>query len=277
MATNRFETGAAIFALREAGPGGPRATLLLLHGLGDSGRAFAEAFGDARLAGLRLLAPDMPGHGDSAGLAPAGIGLDDYVAALRRLLDARAAGAVILAGHSLGGAVATLLAAADPRVRGLVNVEGNLTEADLFLSGRAVAADAGGRFPAWFARLRRESSWRRSMAQHVSNRRYYESLVRCAPAAFLRAARELAARTQPDAGTGPGEFAARYLALAIPRLFCLGGTCPAGTRALLAARGEAVRVFPDAGHGVMVDAPAAFYGVLREFVDSVLAVGEGRP
>ena len=270
----RFDALPVAFVLRETEPCAPRAILLLLHGLGDSGRAFAEAFDDERLADLHLLAPDMPGHGGSVDLAAGDTGLDDYVTALRRLLDARAAGDVLLAGHSLGGDVATLLAAADPRVRGLVNVEGNLTEADLFLSGRAVAADAEGRFAAWFDRLRRESTWRRPMARHASNRRYFESLTRCSPAAFRRAARELHDRTRPAGGADTGEFAARYLGLAVPRLFCHGDTCPAATRAFLARHGEAVRAFPGAGHGVMVDVPVDFYGALREFADAVLAGGK---
>ncbi|RSN61396.1 alpha/beta hydrolase [Amycolatopsis sp. WAC 04182] len=87
--------------------------MVLLHALGSGSGTWAD-FG-ARLAGRRVLAVDLPGHGDSAhaerySLAAMADGVAD-------LLGERAD----LVGHSLGGRVAVLLAQRLPgRVRRLV-------------------------------------------------------------------------------------------------------------------------------------------------------------
>ena len=86
--------------------------LVLLHGFGAQKDAWL-GFADALPSGRRLLIPDLPGHGGS----DAGPG--DYGA--RRLADevgawlaATDSGPVDLAGNSLGGLVATLVAAEAP-------------------------------------------------------------------------------------------------------------------------------------------------------------------
>ena len=68
--------------------------------------------------GARLLAPDLPGFGESP--APEGFvpSIPAYAQALRDFLRAVGAEEAVLVGHSLGGAVAT--EAAEERTRGLV-------------------------------------------------------------------------------------------------------------------------------------------------------------
>ena len=68
---------------------------------------------------LRMIAVDLPGHGESDPL-PA-VSIEEYAAVVAEFLIALACGPVVLIGHSLGGAIALALAARDPaRVRGLV-------------------------------------------------------------------------------------------------------------------------------------------------------------
>lgn len=85
--------------------------LVLLHGFGGAGEdwsGIAEA-----LAGAPLLIPDLPGHGGSMTYPEAG---PPKVAANAVLAELEAAGhaRVHLAGHSMGGAIATLIALAAP-------------------------------------------------------------------------------------------------------------------------------------------------------------------
>lgn len=84
--------------------------LLLIHGAGGSHLAWPPQL--RRLAGRRVIAPDLPGHGDSEGLA------FDSVAAcaewLLRFMDALGLDRVILAGHSMGGAIAQVIALEQP-------------------------------------------------------------------------------------------------------------------------------------------------------------------
>ena len=92
--------------------------LLLIHGAGhDHGVWDAVAPGLAR-AGHRVIAPDLPAHGASAGQALTGIdAMADWVLALADALDLDH---FRIAGHSMGSLVALATAARAPdRVRAL--------------------------------------------------------------------------------------------------------------------------------------------------------------
>lgn len=62
----------------------------------------------------RLLAPDLPGFGDSPGGDKFTPSLARYARSLVRFLDSLGIGSATLVGHSFGGAVATKLALSDP-------------------------------------------------------------------------------------------------------------------------------------------------------------------
>lgn len=116
-------------ALR-SGPGGGR--VIALHGWLDNAASFLPLW--PHLEGLDVVALDLPGHGASAHLPPAA----EYtlVAAARAVLsvaDALGWPRFSLLGHSMGGAIATLVAAGAPeRVERLALIEalGGLTEAE---------------------------------------------------------------------------------------------------------------------------------------------------
>jgi pimeloyl-ACP methyl ester carboxylesterase len=103
-------------AIDQHGDGAP---LVLLHGLGASRRLWHRAA--PLLARDRLvLAPDLPGFGDSAPAGP-GFEFEAVIDALADPLAERAGGPFDLLGSSLGGAVALEFAVAYPeRVRRLV-------------------------------------------------------------------------------------------------------------------------------------------------------------
>jgi 2-hydroxy-6-oxonona-2,4-dienedioate hydrolase len=104
----------------EAGAGSP---VLLLHGYEQSASSWRWVI--PTLARThRVLAPNLPGHGDSppavGGYAP-GRDLTPFVAGF---LDTLGVGPLDVVGHSVGGAVALRLALADPkRVRTLTLVD----------------------------------------------------------------------------------------------------------------------------------------------------------
>ena len=109
---------------RRAGPDdGPRRALVLLHAAPGSSRGLVpliSALHDVD-PDLLVLAPDMPGHGDSDPLPVDAPAIADYVAALVRLLDALGLAQVDLYGTHTGARIACEAAILEPdRVRTVI-------------------------------------------------------------------------------------------------------------------------------------------------------------
>jgi pimeloyl-ACP methyl ester carboxylesterase len=117
-----------------------RPRLLLIHGLLGSLNYFEPR---RYLPGVDVLTPDLTGYGQRRS-EETDITLPGQAALLARFLRDEAAGPAWVLGHSVGGAVAMLLADMAPDlVRGLISVEGNFTLKDAFWTGRIAAlADA---------------------------------------------------------------------------------------------------------------------------------------
>lgn len=124
---HRFSLYGLDFHATEWRPKGPPAgTALLLHGLFDAGSSWSEIAAALADAGLRAVAPDLRGFGDSGRLPPgASYNFFDMIRDTAALVDKFAEGErVLLLGHSLGGLLAIEYAASHPeRVRALGLVE----------------------------------------------------------------------------------------------------------------------------------------------------------
>jgi pimeloyl-ACP methyl ester carboxylesterase len=93
-------------------------------GAGTSGAYLTEVAPTLTAAGLRLIAPDAPGFGESPAAPREQYLTANVVELLRSILDERGIDRAILMGHSWGGTIATSFAAAHPeRVAGLVLVD----------------------------------------------------------------------------------------------------------------------------------------------------------
>jgi pimeloyl-ACP methyl ester carboxylesterase len=103
----------------ESGKSAAIPPLLLIHGSGGSRLDWPP--GLRELSGSHVTALDLPGHGDSS--PPARDTVVDYATAVAGLLGALGIDKTILAGHSLGGAIALQVALSYPeKVHGLVLV-----------------------------------------------------------------------------------------------------------------------------------------------------------
>lgn len=102
---------------RDTGEGTP---LLLCHQAPQTSRQFENVFEPLSRRGIRAIAMDMPGYGesDALGFVPA---VEDWAAVLPDFLDALGLDEVHLLGHHTGGLVATEAALLMPeRVRSLI-------------------------------------------------------------------------------------------------------------------------------------------------------------
>jgi pimeloyl-ACP methyl ester carboxylesterase len=101
--------------------GGDGTPLVLLHGSGASKHVFCPQFSDPSLLEYRLIALDLPGHGnssdalDSSTYTHSGMGR-----AIGTALDMLGVNNPVMAGWALGGSVAIELAASGRGARGLV-------------------------------------------------------------------------------------------------------------------------------------------------------------
>jgi pimeloyl-ACP methyl ester carboxylesterase len=102
--------------------------VLLLHGFMDAGGTWSRVATAIAAEGHVVFAPDLRGFGRSSRVAPGGYyHFPDYVADVAALVPQILCGhdALVLVGHSMGGTVASLYAAARPdRVERLVLIEG---------------------------------------------------------------------------------------------------------------------------------------------------------
>lgn len=129
-----------VLELDGRGPG-----IVLLHGWGDSADTWRPLLAELAATGRRAIAVDLPGFGSASRLAPGAIlpQLDDFAAAL--VLEWGGGEPVVVAGASLGGAVALRLA----------------EQADLPLAGVVPVAPAGLETPGWFDVVERDPIIRR--------------------------------------------------------------------------------------------------------------------
>jgi pimeloyl-ACP methyl ester carboxylesterase len=255
----------------------PRATCLLLHGFMDAAASFDLVAPKLAEAGLRVVAPDLRGFGESDRVSGGGYyHFPDYVADVDALMSAE--GDLVVVGHSMGGTVATLFAGARPeRVTKLAILEG---------VGPLDTPDEGApvRFRKWLEELAHGPSAAGPLSE--------EDALRRLVAAHPRIAREVLASRLPHlASRENGGYAWRYDPLhrttspmpffakvynafaarvACPVLYVTGG--PLGWRvpdedARVAAFANVRRVdLPNAGHMMHWTEPEALSRTLIDFL-----------
>ena len=247
--------------VRTRGGGSP---VVWIHGLGESGLCFEGVAAHARLGSWRHLLPDMPGYGRSA-WPPVPLGLQGTVDHLAGWLRQHAATPVWVVGHSLGGVLAILLAERHPGVvRGLVDVDGNLSSDDCVFSAQAEAWSLDPFIHHGFEVLCQQVY--RGGVEDKAQRGYYASLRLADPRTFHRHATELVALSRA------GDLARRLAGLPVPHRYIAGvprGVSP-GSRSLLRRAGVASQDIQPAGHWPFIDQADAFATALARFLTATV-------
>ncbi|WP_393099909.1 alpha/beta fold hydrolase [Streptomyces sp. LN325] len=217
-----------------------------VHGLGSVSAVYnAHIAARPELAGRRSLFVDLPGHGISDRPVDFGYTLEDHADALAAALDEARVTAAELVAHSMGGAVAIVLADRRPDlVSRLVLVEANL---DPYPPG-----EAGGSGIASY-----------SEREYVENGGHARVLDKVGPAwaATMRLADPLALhRTATGLARGTTPTMRQLLERStVARVYLQGELSgELDDRKGLEAAGVRVVSIPRAGHNIMFDNPDAF-------------------
>ncbi len=244
------------------------AALVALHGFLGRGRDWATLA--SRLPKLRVLAPDLPGHGAATGLPDTAFSMEKAAASVLATMDAHELEKSALLGYSMGGRLALYLALTAPtRFTHLILESaspGLRTSAERdarrHLDARR-AVEIAHDLPAFL------DKWYAMPLFAATPTTVRQQLVQA------RAANDASglARSLTFMGTG----AQPDLWPALPRLrvptLALTGEHDAKFAAIardMAARSDciAAQIVPDAGHTLHLDAPEAFAHAVMGFLDS---------
>ena len=259
--------------------GGAGPVLLLLHGIGDSSRAWIPTMRLLQRS-YTVLAPDLPGHGNSSN--PLGdYSLGSHASSMRDLLDVLSIERVTVVGQSFGGGVAMQFAYQFPsRCERLVLVDaGGLGREVNWILRLATVPAAEYVMPVLFPAFMRR--WGDPVARFLGDWgipnpraaevwRSYRSLTYPGNrAAFVRTARAVI----DPGGQSVSAVSRLYLVAQMPTLIVWGDQDKIiplvhAFQAHEAIPGSRLEVMEGAGHFPHVEDPARFARILEDFVST---------
>ncbi|MCS7095354.1 MAG: alpha/beta hydrolase [Thaumarchaeota archaeon] len=246
---------------------GRGSAVLLIHGWGSSSFTWRKNY-SSLAEGFRVIAVDLPGFGLSERLKE-GLRLSSVTEHLLKLAEVLGLGSLSVVGLSMGGVIASHLAATHPEwVRELVLVNPSLRlrqtgrgppSSRLIRSGPVAALLAAVLVNRYFVRrVLRNAVWVKDVVDEEMVTGYYMSVKE-------------SGRTLLEAFDIIASFDLKtFETLKVPTLFILGERdrlVPTEANAELAGRmGSDVSTIPDAGHLVHEERPEMFNSVLKEYL-----------
>jgi pimeloyl-ACP methyl ester carboxylesterase len=233
-------------------------TIVPIHGLGGSKDYWQPIHDYPELAQYSILIPDLIGYGDSP--APEGFRytMREQAEAVRKLIDALGVkGDILLIPHSMGGPIGVMLAETlGPRVKGIVYAEGNIDFNDCFGSNLVITKYTYDEYLATGFEKGQEAMRRRGEHPGI-----IASQAKAGPVTVYRSSEDLVKASKEDT------LAGRLKALKVPVLAVYGEK----NKGIWTSEKKLAALFPlvytpGAGHLMMVDNPAAFYGEVAKFI-----------
>jgi pimeloyl-ACP methyl ester carboxylesterase len=245
-----------------------RPTVLFIHGIGESGLCFLEAFDASLLGDFNIIVPDLLGFGRSPPSADHDYTFSKQIARMRALLDGLGVDEFNLVGHSMGGIIGTLFCHHHgDQVLSFVNIEGDLTSDARFITEPAMQSEADGRFEEWLRDDFAQHQITNLCHQWPSTVRYLASLNMCQSSAFLACVHEIYALMESLPDSNLALIGKTYLELNTPRVFCWGTeSLSDGAQVFLTDSNLEHKAFCGSFHWVMLDQTIQFYSFLSEFL-----------
>ncbi len=243
--------------LYREGTGGP--SVLFVHGLGGAKENFYAAFQSPALADCTLATFDEPGTGLAAFDPEAGLDVSALADMAQSVAERLLPEPYFLAGASMGGLI-TLLQLRRygvGRVKGYINIEGNLTPEDCMFSRRVISHKLDSFEPVFrqmtgelrASRYAGDQTIAHNMALNVDIRGYY------------------AYSFETVAESDTGRLLEEFLALPVPRLFLYGeANKHLSYLPRLRASDVRVREIPSSAHFLFYDNPVETFQAIGEFV-----------
>jgi pimeloyl-ACP methyl ester carboxylesterase len=234
--------------------------VVYLAGLGLAATGlYARAIAGSGLASQAAVIPDFLGSGFSDRPEDFGYTIEEHADVIAWMLDQLGQKQCTVIGHSMGGAVAIMLADKRPDlVQRLVLAESNLDAGGGFASKSVTSVSEQQYVATGHAALL--DATRQSIT--AENRSFVPLGMWqvAAPHALHRSAVSLVAGTQPS-------WRERLYALTMPRLFLFGEcSLPDDDLEVLPVHGIETAIVPQAGHGMMVENPDGFASAILAFV-----------
>jgi len=230
---------------------------VFLHGLGSASSSyFPRAIAHPRLRGRRAVFVDLIGFGYSDAPIDFDYAMETQASIVVDLLASLAISNCTLVGHSMGGSVATLAAAADPtRIGRLVIAEGNLDPGPGAVSGPVTSMTEEAYIASGHARFVEQ-------IRAAGFLDYAGTLQACHPIALHRSAVSLIASRSPT-------YREHLACLTMPRTYVYGDrNLPTPDVDRLTADGVLIRVLTGSGHDMMVDNPDGFAEIVAEAAET---------
>ncbi|MFX0092816.1 MAG: alpha/beta fold hydrolase [Candidatus Hodarchaeota archaeon] len=236
-------------------------TLLFIHGLGCAKENYLPIFDHQFLTAYSMLLPDLIGHGESSKPANFSYSMDDQAKMLFKLLEAlQIRGNIFILAHSMGGPIAISLAELlNDRVLGMVYAEGNIDEGDCS-------------FSKYIAESFSREEWKKqgfnqtlkSLYDNPELKEYAQTFSKASPIALYESARDLYRVSKEES------LLTRLVQLSVPVLGIFGEKNKGQyTSEEKLASKFPIHFIPEAGHGMMVENPQAFYEVINGFLKQI--------
>ena len=249
-----IRTGYSDVAVWSGGSQAADLDIWFLHAFADTHEVFGNAFTAQLAQRARILALDLPGHGESPA-RPGGLTVEESAQVWRDAIVALSPSRrVVLVAHSMGSIIATETARLLERLPDLViSVEEDLTLADAYFSGEAARFTEPKQFHDYFQRKILE------LAASDKTLRRFSDNVRNADAQTLWVlGRSVLAHRTPGSD---------FLRLKCPTVYYWdAASLGEEAKRFLLEHGLRHRSFDDQGHWPMIKAPESFYAAIEDDV-----------